>query len=175
MSHGRGAHLAIAQFARGRGPDDLLGADHDLAAKRAQRRPRLGRLRLGSAAPLSTLNLEVIDAASPNFDARIRPPDMVVLHYTGMESGEAALARLRDPEANTQESFPTLTAALARLGQVEEWPIAVDSQLRSDEEWQVRLRAGVRRGHMPDALRALMFWTDGWHRTSDWYSWTLVR
>ena len=82
---------------------------------------------------------------------------------------------LRDPEANTQESFPTLTAALARLGQVEEWPIAVDSQLRSDEEWQVRLRAGVRRGHMPDALRALMFWTDGWHRTSDWYTWTLVR
>jgi hypothetical protein len=82
---------------------------------------------------------------------------------------------LRDVEANAQESFPTLEAALARLGQVEEWPIAVDAQLRSDEEWQIRLRAGMRRGHMPDALRALMFWSDGWHRTSDWYSWTLVR
>jgi len=82
---------------------------------------------------------------------------------------------LRDIEGNSQESFPTLSAALARLGQVEEWPIAVDAQLRSDEEWQIRLRAGVRRGTMPDALRALMFWNDGWHRTSDWYSWTLVR
>ena len=82
---------------------------------------------------------------------------------------------LRDIEGNSQESFPTLSAALARLGQVEEWPIAVDAQLRSDEEWQIRLRAGVRRGTMPDALRALMFWTDGWHRTSEWYSWTLVR
>lgn len=82
---------------------------------------------------------------------------------------------LRDLEANSQESFPTLAAALARLGQVDEWPIAVDAQLRSDEQWQIHLRAGVRRGHMPDALRALMFWTDGWHRTSDWYSWTLVR
>jgi len=82
---------------------------------------------------------------------------------------------LRDVEAKTQESFPTLAAALARLGQVEEWPIAVDAQLQGDTEWQIRLRAGVRRGHMPDALRALMFWTDGWHRTSDWYSWTLVR
>jgi len=82
---------------------------------------------------------------------------------------------LRDVAGNVQESFPSLAAALTRVGQVEEWPIAVDSQLRNDEEWQIRLRAGVRRGNMPDALRALMFWSDGWHRTSDWYSWTLVR
>jgi hypothetical protein len=82
---------------------------------------------------------------------------------------------LRDVDAGKQESVATLEAALARLGQVEEWPIAVDSQLRRDEQWQIGLRAGVRRGHMPDALRALMFWSDAWHRTSDWYTWTLVR
>ena len=82
---------------------------------------------------------------------------------------------LRDADGGAQESFPSLAAALARLGQVEEWPIAVDSQLRSDEQWQIALRAGVRRGHMPDALRMLMFWSDAWHRTSDWYTWTLVR
>jgi N-acetylmuramoyl-L-alanine amidase len=40
-----------------------------------------------------------IFAPSPNFDARTAPPDMIVLHYTGMTSGEDALARLRDPEA----------------------------------------------------------------------------
>jgi len=82
---------------------------------------------------------------------------------------------LRDLDGDVQESFPTLQAALARLGKVEEWPIAVDAQLRNDEQWQIALRAGVRRGHMPDALRALMFWSDAWHRTSDWYTWTLVR
>ena len=82
---------------------------------------------------------------------------------------------LRDTDSGAQESFPSLDAALASLGAVEEWPIAVDSQLRSDEQWQIALRAGVRRGHMPDALRALMFWSDAWHRTSDWYTWTLVR
>lgn len=38
-----------------------------------------------------------IDAPSPNADARNCTPDMIVLHYTGMESGEAALERLRDP------------------------------------------------------------------------------
>ena len=82
---------------------------------------------------------------------------------------------LRDIDAGTQESFPSLEAALASLGAVEEWPIAVDSQLHGDGPWQIALRAGVRRGHMPDALRALMFWSDAWHRTSDWYTWTLVR
>jgi hypothetical protein len=82
---------------------------------------------------------------------------------------------LRNLDNGTQEAFPTLDAALARVGTVEEWPIAVDSQLSPDEEWQISLRAGVRRGHMPDALRALMFWSDAWHRTSDWYTWTLVR
>lgn len=30
-------------------------------------------------------------------ERRAGPPDMLVLHYTGMESGAAALARLRDP------------------------------------------------------------------------------
>lgn len=36
---------------------------------------------------------------SPNFNRRRRPLDAVVLHYTGMASAEAALARLRDPAA----------------------------------------------------------------------------
>ena len=82
---------------------------------------------------------------------------------------------LRDVDAGTQQSFPTLEAALASVGTVVEWPIAVDSQLPGEGPWQIALRAGVRRGHMPDALRALMFWSNAWHRTSDWYTWTLVR
>ena len=43
--------------------------------------------------------MDVIEAPSPNWDARRGPPDAVVLHYTGMRSGEAALDRLRDPAA----------------------------------------------------------------------------
>jgi N-acetylmuramoyl-L-alanine amidase len=42
---------------------------------------------------------QVIEHASPNFTERrgIDHPDMVVLHYTGMKSAEAALERLCDP------------------------------------------------------------------------------
>jgi hypothetical protein len=70
-----------------------------------------------------------------------------------------------------QESFPTLEAALDKIGHVEGLPIIVQSQLHDDGPWEVAVRAGMRRGRMPDALRALLFWTDDWHRTSDWYTW----
>ena len=49
--------------------------------------------------------LEILDAPSPNFDARRAPPDMVILHYTGMPTGEAALERLRDPEAKVSSHY----------------------------------------------------------------------
>ena len=34
---------------------------------------------------------------SPNHDERAGPPDILILHYTGMNGGGEALARLRDP------------------------------------------------------------------------------
>jgi N-acetylmuramoyl-L-alanine amidase len=40
---------------------------------------------------------DYIKRPSPNFDARTRPIDLVVLHYTGMQDAETALARLTDP------------------------------------------------------------------------------
>jgi N-acetylmuramoyl-L-alanine amidase len=48
---------------------------------------------------------EPIDAPSVNFDVRARPPSMIVLHYTGMQTGEAALARLRDPAAKVSAHY----------------------------------------------------------------------
>jgi N-acetylmuramoyl-L-alanine amidase len=49
--------------------------------------------------------VRLIDAPSPNFDARQAPPEMIVLHYTGMETGEAALERLRDPAARVSAHY----------------------------------------------------------------------
>jgi N-acetylmuramoyl-L-alanine amidase len=46
-----------------------------------------------------------IPAPSPNFDARRAPPDLIVLHYTGMQTGEAALARLRDPASKVSAHY----------------------------------------------------------------------
>ncbi|KQS56527.1 N-acetylmuramoyl-L-alanine amidase [Brevundimonas sp. Leaf363] len=46
-----------------------------------------------------------IEAPSPNHDRRHAPPDAIVLHYTGMQTGEAALARLCDPEAKVSAHY----------------------------------------------------------------------
>ena len=52
--------------------------------------------------------LVVKDAPSPNFDQRRGPPDMLVLHYTGMPTAEEAVARLRDPEARVSSHYVVL-------------------------------------------------------------------
>ena len=49
--------------------------------------------------------MHVIEAPSPNSDARLAPPDMIVLHYTGMPTGEGALERLRDPAAQVSAHY----------------------------------------------------------------------
>ena len=49
--------------------------------------------------------MNILEAPSPNFDARTAPPSLIVLHYTGMQSGKAALDRLRDPEAKVSSHY----------------------------------------------------------------------
>ena len=43
--------------------------------------------------------VSIVETPSPNFNERQLPVSMIVLHYTGMQSAEAALARLTDPAA----------------------------------------------------------------------------
>lgn len=49
--------------------------------------------------------MKIIERPSPNFDARGRAVDMIVLHYTGMKTGEEALARLCDPAAKVSAHY----------------------------------------------------------------------
>jgi N-acetylmuramoyl-L-alanine amidase len=50
--------------------------------------------------------MKLVDRPSPNHDARGGTPiDILVLHYTGMPSGEAALARLCDPTAKVSAHY----------------------------------------------------------------------
>ncbi|WP_326524192.1 N-acetylmuramoyl-L-alanine amidase [Sphingomonas sp.] len=49
--------------------------------------------------------MDFIDHPSPNFDDRLLPISAIVLHYTGMESGPAALERLCDPAAKVSSHY----------------------------------------------------------------------
>jgi len=79
---------------------------------------------------------------------------------------------VRDTRTRDQESFSTLDEALDYLGKVDAWPILVEPQLDGGS-YTISVRAGMRRGHLPASLRALLFWTDDWARVSAWYTWSL--
>ena len=79
---------------------------------------------------------------------------------------------VRDTRTRDQESFSTLDEALDYLGKVDAWPILVEPQLDGGN-YTISVRAGMRRGHLPASLRAILFWTDDWARVSEWYTWSL--
>jgi hypothetical protein len=85
------------------------------------------------------------------------------------------VAREVDSRNSEQHSFSTLEEALESLGTVEAWPFLLSPQLVPSRQYRVSLRAGVRRGRLSDTMRVLMFWTDDWHRESEWFSWSLQR
>ncbi|WP_033921214.1 N-acetylmuramoyl-L-alanine amidase [Sphingomonas sp. 37zxx] len=49
--------------------------------------------------------MEFVEAPSPNFDDRLLPITMIVLHYTGMQDAKAAIDRLRDPAAKVSAHY----------------------------------------------------------------------
>ena len=49
--------------------------------------------------------MSIVETPSPNFNERQLPVSMIVLHYTGMESAEAAIARLTDPMAEVSAHY----------------------------------------------------------------------
>jgi len=80
---------------------------------------------------------------------------------------------VRDVRSGDQQTFPTLDGALEFLGTVDNWPILVEPQVADGERYRISVRAGIRRGRLPASLRLLLFWTDDWHRVSEWYTWSL--
>ena len=86
------------------GPDVLRGALSPLRRPR----PAVARARLLSAPAgpvLSHATARASAVAERRRPAGRRPVDMLVLHYTGMASAEAALDRLRDPAAKVSAHY----------------------------------------------------------------------
>lgn len=49
--------------------------------------------------------MTIIQTPSPNFDDRMLPITMIVLHYTGMQDAESAIRRLTDPAAKVSAHY----------------------------------------------------------------------
>lgn len=70
-------------------------------------------------------------------------------------------------------SFRNLHVLLEELGTVEGLPVIDAGLLDDDENYRVRLRAGVDLDALPLPLRTVAYISPAWSLTSEWRSWSL--
>jgi hypothetical protein len=82
---------------------------------------------------------------------------------------------LRNVNTGEQQDYGSLDAALERIGEVRGLPVIDAALVEEGPAYEVGVRAVLDLGTVPDALSWLLFWTDDWSASSEWYSWTLRR
>jgi hypothetical protein len=79
---------------------------------------------------------------------------------------------VRNLNTGEQRDFPTLQAAIEALAELRNLPLLDATLLDPEEAYDGRLRVVLDMGNAPEALRWLLFWTDDWSATSEWFRWT---
>ena len=82
---------------------------------------------------------------------------------------------LRNVNTGEQSDYGALHAALDRLSEVRGLPLLDSTLLEPGPDYEFRVRAVLTLRTAPDTLSWLLFWTDDWSATSEWYAWTLRR
>jgi hypothetical protein len=110
--------------------------------------------------------------------ARVRrylpDPDVASL-VQSYELGYHALSQrylLRNRNTGEQQDFGALSSALDRLATVRGLPLIDATLLEPGTTYEVRVRAEMRLRSAPDTFGWLLFWTEDWSATSEWYAWT---
>jgi Domain of unknown function (DUF4390) len=80
---------------------------------------------------------------------------------------------LRNLNTGEQRDFGSLQAALEQLGDVRGLPVIDADLVNGDSRYEVNLRAVVDMSTAPAALQWLLFWTDDWSASSEWFTWPL--
>jgi hypothetical protein len=82
---------------------------------------------------------------------------------------------VRNLNTGEQQDFGTLQSALDNLAEVRGLPLFDADLLEQGSSYQFRVRAELTLRSAPDTLSWLLFWTDDWSATSEWYEWPLRR
>jgi hypothetical protein len=80
---------------------------------------------------------------------------------------------VRNLNSGEQQDFGTFAAAIDRLDSLNGLPILDKSLVEPGVEYEGRVRAVVDMSTAPAGLGWLLFWTDDWSATSEWYEWKL--
>lgn len=78
---------------------------------------------------------------------------------------------VRNLNSGQQTSYPTLDAALDSLRVISNLPILDESLVVPGSRHEISLRAHLDVRTMPDALRFILFWTQDWRQSTEWYTW----
>lgn len=82
---------------------------------------------------------------------------------------------VRNLNSGEQISFPTLDAAVEHLTHITNLPVLDRTLINDNRRYEISVRVTRDVGDMPYALRMIMFWIDDFHRSSEWYTWPLLR
>jgi Domain of unknown function (DUF4390) len=81
---------------------------------------------------------------------------------------------VRNLSTGEQQDFGTLQAALERLSEIRGLPFIDAALVDPGRKYEGRVRAVVDLNSGSEALRWILFWTDDWSVTSEWYEWPLL-
>jgi hypothetical protein len=80
---------------------------------------------------------------------------------------------VRNLNTGEQQDFGTLQAAIDRLSEVRGLPVIDAGLLEPARQYEASVRGVVDLNTGSDALKWILFWTDDWSATSEWYEWPL--
>jgi hypothetical protein len=81
---------------------------------------------------------------------------------------------VRNLNSGEQQDFGTLQAAMDRLSEIRALPFIDAALVDAGQKYEGRVRAVVDLNSGSEALRWILFWTDDWSVTSEWYEWPLL-
>jgi hypothetical protein len=82
---------------------------------------------------------------------------------------------VRNLNTSQQEDLGSLQAALDRISELRGLPVIDKALVTDGPVYEGRIRAVLGMNTAPDVFGWLLFWTDDWSATSEWYAWTLRR
>jgi len=81
---------------------------------------------------------------------------------------------VRNLNSGEQQDFGTLQAAMDRLSEIRGLPFIDAALVDPGQKYEGRVRAVVDLNSGSQALSWILFWTDDWSVTSEWYEWPLL-
>lgn len=82
---------------------------------------------------------------------------------------------VRNLNSGEQHDHGTLQGALDRLSEVRGLPLIDAALIEAGRDYEFQVRAVLTLRTAPDSLSWLLFWTDDWSASSEWYSWPVRR